>query len=71
MGVSGGGEDLENVILDRQERDIESSSSEIVDDNLGFGPARSVKTVGCNGVSISTKGSRYRQCWVMTKEGKY
>lgn len=36
MGVSGRGEDFENSIVDRKERDVESSSSEIVDDNVSF-----------------------------------
>lgn len=46
MRVTGGRENFENSVFDGQERDIKGSSSEIVDDNLRFGLARSVETVG-------------------------
>lgn len=48
MGVTGGGEDLEDAVVDGEERDIEGSTSEIVDDDLRFA-ALLVETVGDGG----------------------
>ena len=48
VGVSGGGEDLEHTVVDAEERDIECSSSEIVDDDLALATLL-VKTVGDGG----------------------
>lgn len=48
MGVTGGGQDLEDAVVDGEERDIESSSSEIVDDDLGLSTLF-VKSVGDSG----------------------
>jgi len=45
MGIARGGQDLKDTIIDRKEGDIESSTTEIVDDNLRF-TALFVKTVG-------------------------
>jgi len=47
VGVTGGREDLENALFDREEGDVESTTTEIVDDDLRFGLASSVETVGC------------------------
>lgn len=49
MGVTSGGQDLEDTVVDRQEGDIEGTTSEIVDDDLGF-TTLFVKTV-CDGGS--------------------
>lgn len=48
MGVTGGGQDLEDTVVDGEERDIEGSSSEIVDDDLGLSTLF-VKSVGDSG----------------------
>jgi hypothetical protein len=56
VGVTGGSQDLEYVIFDRQERNVESSTSEIVDNDLGFRLAGSVKTVGCLSVEFNDIG---------------
>jgi NAD-specific glutamate dehydrogenase len=48
MGVTSGSQDLEDTIIDGKEGDIESSSSEIVDDDLGF-TTLLVETVGDGG----------------------
>ena len=47
VGVTGGREDLEDALFDREEGDIESTTTEIVDDDLRFGLASSVETVSC------------------------
>jgi len=51
VGVTGSREDLKDTVLDREERDVESSTSEVVDDNLRLGLAGAVKTVGDGGGS--------------------
>ncbi|KAF5326355.1 hypothetical protein D9611_000923 [Ephemerocybe angulata] len=48
MGVTSGGQDLEDTVVDGEKGDIESSSSEIVDDDLGL-TALLVETVGDGG----------------------
>jgi hypothetical protein len=48
MGVSGRSEDFENSILDREERDIKSTTSEIVHDDLTLG-SRLVQSIGDGG----------------------
>ena len=48
MSISGGGEDLKDSVVDREKRDIESSSSEIVDDNVSFSTSL-VESVGDSG----------------------
>jgi hypothetical protein len=48
MGVTSGGQNLEDTVVDGEKRNIEGSSSEIVDDDLGF-TALLVKTVGDSG----------------------
>jgi hypothetical protein len=50
VGVSGSSQNFEYVVFDGKERDIESSTSEIVDNDLRLGPAGSVKTVGWGSV---------------------
>ena len=50
MGVTSGGKNLEDTVVDGKERNIESSSSKIVDDDLGF-TALLVETVGDSGGS--------------------
>jgi len=45
MGITRGGQNLKDTIIDRKKRDIESSTTEVVDDNLRF-LALLVKTVG-------------------------
>ncbi len=60
MGVAGRGQDLEDAVFDREERDVESSTTEVVYDNLGLGAAGAVETVGCvggQGVSRRFKGA--------------
>ncbi len=49
MSVTSGGHDLEDTVVDGQEGNIESSTTEIVDDNLGLS-AFLVETIG-NGSS--------------------
>ena len=48
MGVTSGGQNLEDTIVDGEEGHIEGSSTEIVDDDLGF-TALLVETVGDGG----------------------
>ena len=48
MSISGGGEDFEDSVVDREERDIERSSSEIVDDDVSFSTSL-VESVGDGG----------------------
>lgn len=48
MSVTGGGEDLEDPVVDGEEGDIESSSTEIVNDDLRFATLL-VETVGDGG----------------------
>lgn len=48
MGVTGGGEDLEDAVVDGKERHIESSTTEIVDDDLRLATLL-VETVGDGG----------------------
>ena len=55
VSVTGGGQDLENTVLNGKERDIESSSSQVVDDDLGLGLSRSVKAVGWESVHDSAE----------------
>ena len=50
MSVSGGGEDFEDSVVDGEERDIEGSSSEIVDDDVAFSTSL-VESVGDGGGS--------------------
>jgi len=45
MCVTSSGQDLENTVLDRKQGDIKCSTTKIIDDDLGFGFAGSVKTV--------------------------
>jgi hypothetical protein len=47
VGVTGGSEDLEDALFDREEGDVESTTTEVIDDDLRFGLASSVETVGC------------------------
>jgi len=57
MGVSGGGEDFEDVVVDGEEGNIESSTSEIVDDDLGLLAflSHSVRQSGCGGFIEDSK----------------
>ncbi len=48
MGITSGGKNLEDSLVDGEERDIESSTSEIVDDDLGF-TTLLVKSIGDSG----------------------
>lgn len=48
VGVSGGGEDLKDSVVNREERDIEGSSSEIVDDDVALS-AGLIESVGDGG----------------------
>lgn len=48
MGITGCSEYFEDTVVDREERDIECSSTEIVDDDLGFSTFL-VETVGDGG----------------------
>jgi hypothetical protein len=48
VGVTSGGQDLEDTIIDGEKGDIEGSTTEIVDDDLGF-TTLLVKTVGDSG----------------------
>jgi len=50
MGVTGGGENLEDTLIDRQKRDIESTTTEIVDDDLALAISL-IKTVRDSGGS--------------------
>jgi len=50
MGIARGGQDLKDTIIDRKKGDIESSTTEVVDDGLGF-TALLVETVGDGGSS--------------------
>ncbi len=61
MGVTSGSEDLENTFLDGKERDIESTTSKIVDDDLGLGFAGAVKTVRDGGGSWLVDDSKNSQ----------
>ena len=45
MGVTSGSQDLEHAVIDREQRHIESSTTEIVDDDLRLA-ALLVETVG-------------------------
>ena len=49
VGVTGGRENLEHALFDGEEGDVESTTTEIVDDDLRLGLAGSVKTVGYSG----------------------
>ena len=49
VGVTCGSLDLEDTFLNREEGDIESSSSEIEDQNVALASALLVKTVGDGG----------------------
>ena len=51
MGITSSGLDLENTLLDGQERNIESSSSEIENQNIAFADDLLVETVGNSGSS--------------------
>jgi hypothetical protein len=56
MSVTGGSQDLEDTLVDRQERDIERSSSQVVDDDLvlALGPVEAVgNRCGCGFVDDS------------------
>jgi hypothetical protein len=46
--VTGGGENLEDAVVDREERDIERSSSEIIDDDVALASSL-VETIGDGG----------------------
>jgi hypothetical protein len=46
VGVTGGGLDLENTAFDGEERDIESTATEIEDEDILFGFDLLVETVG-------------------------
>jgi hypothetical protein len=48
MSITSGRQDFKDAIINRKERDIKRSSSEIVDDDLGF-TALLVETVGNSG----------------------
>lgn len=50
MGVTRGIQDLEDTVVDGQEGDIESSSSEIVGDDVGLVDTTSVLLVETAGV---------------------
>ena len=50
VGITSGGQDLEDTFVNREERNIESSTTEIVDNDLGF-LALFVKTIGDGGSS--------------------
>lgn len=47
MGVSGSSQDFEDSVLNGKKRDVEGSTTEIVDDDLGLGLAGAVETVCC------------------------
>jgi hypothetical protein len=49
VSVTGGGLDLEDALLDGQERDIEGSSSEIEDEDVALAGDLLIKTVGNGG----------------------
>ena len=65
VGVTGSGLDLEDTLFNRQERDIESSSTQIEDENVAFALDLLVKTV-CDGSSSglidNTKNVETRDC---------
>jgi hypothetical protein len=48
MGVTSSSQDLEDTIVDREERNIKGTTTQVVDDNLGF-TALLVKTIGDGG----------------------
>ena len=49
VGVTGGGLDLEDALLDGEERDIEGSSSEVEDEDVALASGLLVETVGDGG----------------------
>ena len=50
MGVTGGGENLKDTLVNRQERDIESTTTKVVDDDLALAISL-IKTVRDSGGS--------------------
>jgi hypothetical protein len=48
VGVTSGGQNLKDTIVDGEERNIESTTTEIVDDDLGF-TTLLIKTIGDSG----------------------
>lgn len=58
MGVTGGSENLENALLDREERDIKGTTSQVVDDDLRLF-ASLVKTVGYTSARCFHKTSEW------------
>lgn len=48
VGVTSGSEDLKDTVVDREERDVESSSSQVVDDDVTLA-AGLVESVGDGG----------------------
>jgi hypothetical protein len=36
VGVAGRGQDLDDAVLDVQDRDVDGAAAEVVDDDLGF-----------------------------------
>ena len=59
MGITSGGLDLENALLDGQERNIESSSTEIKNQNVTFADDLLVETVGNSGSSGLVDNTEY------------
>jgi hypothetical protein len=59
MGITSGGLDLENTFLDGQERNIESSSTEIKYENVTFADDFLVETVGNSGSSGLVDDTEY------------
>ena len=49
MSITGGRENLENALFDGKKGDVESTTTEIVDNDLRLGLAGSVETVGYGG----------------------
>ena len=58
VSITGSGLDLEDTLLDSQERDIEGSSAEIEDEDVALASGLLIKTVGdgsCRGLVDDTK----------------
>ena len=51
MGITSGGLDFENTLLNSEERDVESSSTEIEDEDVAFAGNLLVETIGDSGRS--------------------
>jgi hypothetical protein len=46
VGITSSSQDLENTVVDREKRDVECATSEIIDDDPGLRLGLLVKTVG-------------------------